>query len=103
MPREYHQAYEAKYLADPSVKARRAAQMRQYSKSPATRHHHVARWQVHRALEAGRLVKQPCEVCGDAKVHAHHDDYSKPLDVRWLCLRHHVDHHAKATGQDGAA
>ena len=43
---------------------------------------------VHNALAAGKLTRKPCEVCG-AKAHAHHDDYSKPLDVRWLCPVHH--------------
>jgi hypothetical protein len=41
----------------------------------------------------GTLIPQPCEVCGATKVHAHHDDYSRPLDVRWLCpLRHRHQH-----------
>lgn len=45
---------------------------------------------VQQALAAGRLHKQPCEVCGAASVDAHHDRYDRPLDVRWLCRRHHV-------------
>jgi ribosomal protein S27AE len=45
------------------------------------------------AIATGRLVKQPCEKCGAERVHAHHDDYSKPLDVRWLCPKHHAEEH----------
>jgi DNA-directed RNA polymerase subunit RPC12/RpoP len=52
-----------------------------------------ARAQVTSAIRAGRLVRQPCEVCGAVKVDAHHDDYSRPLDVRWLCRAHHRQHH----------
>ena len=48
---------------------------------------------VHRALRSGNLVRTPCEVCGEVRTEAHHDDYSKPLDVRWLCVRHHKEHH----------
>lgn len=35
------------------------------------------------------------------KANAHHDDYAKPLEVRWLCALHHQRHHAD-TGQEGA-
>lgn len=45
------------------------------------------------AVANGKLARQPCEVCGDEKAQAHHDDYSKPLDVRWLCRAHHLDLH----------
>lgn len=48
-----------------------------------------AKWQVRYAVKMGRLIRLPCEVCGSPKSEAHHDDYSKPLDVRWLCRPHH--------------
>lgn len=51
-----------------------------------------------------RLVKQPCEVCGEGVADAHHDDYSKPLEVRWLCRAHHGQWHAKhGEGKNGRA
>lgn len=54
-----------------------------------------ARVRVHRAIKAGLLSPAPCEVCGAAKAQAHHDDYSKPLEVRWLCHPHHMERHRK--------
>lgn len=57
---------------------------------------HVA---VGNAVKSGRLVRQPCEKCGDVEAQAHHDDYSKPLDVRWLCFTHHREHHGQKTAK----
>ena len=55
---------------------------------------YVARYTTNNAVKRGLLVKQPCEVCGtDENVEAHHDDYMRPLDVRWLCRTHHGEHH----------
>ena len=49
---------------------------------------------VNNAVRDGRLKSLPCEVCSIAKgVHAHHEDYSKPLDVVWLCAIHHSERH----------
>ncbi len=45
------------------------------------------------ARQRGTLVQQPCEICGKPETVAHHDDYSKPLDVRWLCRAHHQEWH----------
>lgn len=47
-----------------------------------------------RAIESGRIERQPCSQCGVAEAEAHHDDYTKPLEVRWLCRRCHRRHHA---------
>lgn len=66
------------------ARERRAANREQYKA-------HIAK---NNALRAGKIVWQPCEVCGCAEfVHAHHDDYTKPLDVVWLCARHHAERH----------
>lgn len=53
-----------------------------------------ARTAVSNAIRNGRLAKGPCEVCGTTeKVQAHHHDYSRPLDVRWRCVKCHNDEH----------
>lgn len=46
-----------------------------------------------KAIKKGLLVRQPCEICGALRVDAHHEDYSKPLQVRWLCRKHHRQRH----------
>jgi hypothetical protein len=48
---------------------------------------------VNKAMKGGYLKRLPCEVCGKEITQAHHEDYSKPLDVNWLCVRHHNDRH----------
>ena len=57
------------------------------------------------AIRDKKLSPEPCEVCGKEKTQGHHEDYSKPLDVVWLCVRHHQDRHihlrnAKTLGQE---
>ena len=52
-------------------------------------------FKVQYALRSGRIQKQSCEVCGNPKADAHHDDYTKPLQIRWLCRRHHKEYHRK--------
>jgi hypothetical protein len=47
------------------------------------------------ALRLGFLKKQPCELCGFAPAQAHHADYAKPLEVKWLCFRHHQEEHKR--------
>lgn len=48
------------------------------------------------AIRDGKLFKEPCCECGATKdIHAHHDDYMKPLNVRWLCAACHHQWHAR--------
>lgn len=63
-----------------------------------------ARIEVGAAIARGDLVRHPCEVCRRAYTHAHHDDYAKPLTVRWLCPSHHAlwhDRHGPGANRDG--
>ena len=82
------------YAQTPEGKAAHIrAHQRQRERHPLQR---KARVIVGNAIRDGRLTRQPCEVCG-AKAQAHHDDYSKPLDVRWLCTTHHAEWHRHNT------
>lgn len=56
------------------------------------------------AIKRGEIVRQSqCEICGSTKrVDAHHEDYSKPLEIVWLCRRHHVRRHFDIARQTAA-
>jgi hypothetical protein len=53
----------------------------------------TARRAVRLAIERGDMKREPCEVCEAEPADAHHDDYNKPLEVRWLCEKHHGKEH----------
>ena len=53
---------------------------------------------VNNAIRDGRLIRKPCEKCGNPKSEAHHDDYRSPLSVRWLCFKHHREDHGQTVG-----
>lgn len=59
--------------------------------------HFKARYTLTNALRAGKLVKpDACSKCGKVgRIHGHHLDYAKPLDVIWLCRPCHVEEHAR--------
>ena len=45
------------------------------------------------AIKNEKMKRQPCIKCGNKKSQGHHPDYSKPLEVIWLCALHHQLHH----------
>lgn len=55
--------------------------------------HKAANTILGNAIKNGTITRQPCIVCGNEKSQGHHEDYNKPLDVHWLCTRHHNDRH----------
>src|SRR6185437_6890541 len=53
----------------------------------ATKFHAYRRF--YEAWERGEIKRQPCKVCGEPFASAHHEDYTKPLEVTWLCRFHY--------------
>ena len=98
----YYRAYDRKRAMSP----KRVSAREEYAKTAIGKESHAmslkksrkknihkvnARSIVLRAIKSGKLHRLPCEVCGSTdKIHAHHEDYSKPLDVIWLCSAHHA-------------
>ena len=47
------------------------------------------------AVKCGVLERGPCEICDTPNGQGHHDDYDKPMEVRWLCGTHHRQWHTE--------
>lgn len=81
------------YAIDPS-KVRQRAIANRLKRPQALKAHNI----LNRAVAAGRIVRPTeCSKCGGLghRIEAHHHDYSKPLDVAWLCAECHRQHHAR--------
>lgn len=61
--------------------------------TPEQRYKGSARSYANVYQRRGKLVPQPCEKCGSLKSEKHHHDYSKPLEVEWLCRPCHLQWH----------
>ena len=67
-----------------------------YNKSRSTTQSYLARQKLNKALLSGRIIRpRHCELCNKngKRLHAHHEDYSKPLEVIWMCILCHTEIH----------
>jgi len=57
---------------------------------------HKARCKVQYAIRSGKIKREKCKIrdC-DVLAEAHHEDYSQPYNVVWLCKQHHTEYHSK--------
>lgn len=55
-----------------------------------------ARRQVGWAIGRGLLIREACSGCGAVETQAHHEDYTRPLVVRWLCAVCHTAEHLES-------
>jgi hypothetical protein len=79
-----------RYATNPAARAKIAERDRRREEVYPDRI--AARQAVQNAIASGRLVRGRCVLAGpgcDGAIQAHHDDYSEPLAVRWVCRRHH--------------
>jgi hypothetical protein len=93
-PADAYQDYLASKRDNPSYKAKANERTKAWVADHKTER--AAHKIVERALAKGTLVKPYfCEACGvkPKRLDGHHDDYSKPLEVRWLCRGCHIAVH----------
>lgn len=60
---------------------------------------HICRSQANVYKRLGKLIPQPCCFCGREDAQMHHDDYSKPLEVEWMCQACHRAYHVEERRQ----
>lgn len=83
----------------PEGRLAKTAQIRRWRQAHPEKY--VAQTAVSNALRDGKLKKGPCARCSDTRrVVGHHHDYSRPLEVTWLCPAcHGAEHRELRWGQ----
>ncbi len=92
--RATHKKELAEYFRE--YRARKRKELSEYNqeyRAKRSRKTGGANHKINNAIKEGKVSRLPCEVCGGEPAEAHHDDYNKPLDVRWLCKKCHTEWH----------
>lgn len=92
--REYNNKTWRKYHDPAKAKIRTALYHARHPEKVAAEH------RLRQAVYTGRVAKATaCEVCQEVlpanEIDGHHQDYSKPFDVEWLCRGCHMKRHQK--------
>ena len=69
------------------------ARLAQSRKRKTTPEKYRAKELIQRLVRRGSIQKECCSVCREANTQGHHPDYSRPLEVVWLCQFHHSQAH----------
>lgn len=102
----YYKTYERSRLDSPKrVTARKEYIARLRKEEPERVRAYQERWasrnqykrkaqtELGNAVRDGKVKRQSCERCGSLRTQGHHEDYSRPLEVMWLCPKHHGERH----------
>lgn len=90
---EHGRRYKREYVKRPEVRKRINEKKAQYRQRPDVRIKNMARWYTNHEIRAGRLKREPCALCGKPQAEAHHEDYSQPILIVWLCPDCHSNIH----------
>ena len=105
--KEWQSAHNAKIWSDPTSKQKKKESNSQTNKkhrekrtaydrarNPQKR---IARQKIRQLIFDGKLERGSCVICGAINAQAHHEDYSKPFEIHWLCPKHHTEAHKNPT------
>lgn len=94
--KECHKAQMTAHYRTPGYKAKNAKYQRVRLQDAENHAKHIARRTLGNAVQLGRVFKPDiCSACGsDENVEAHHEDYTRPLEVEWWCRNCHASYHA---------
>lgn len=90
------------YMMNPEAQEMRRGIFRRYLNNPQNQIKNQSRAITRRAIANGIITRpNTCEICGgECKPEAHHEDYTKPLEVIWVCKQCHENIHHLNEGEE---